>query len=82
MALIETIAPYQVSAPATTLEIQSIRINFNAPIGYAEAICAFKNDAGETQKLVTVEFTAEELSAWGDDDQILAELVKAKLGIQ
>lgn len=81
MALQTTIAEQQIVKTVSKISIDTIIFRFYEGDGYAVASCTFYDADDVFVKADTVEFSENELSGWGPDDNFIVELVKQKFGM-
>jgi len=81
MAIIAPITPKQLYAEAVSIAIDNVIFRFGEGNQYAFCAVAYLDVDGNAISGTQVNLTADELSTWGSDDEVLAELVKEKLGL-
>jgi hypothetical protein len=81
MPIIAPITPKQLYAEAVYIAIDNVIFRFGEGDQYAFCGVAYIDANGNGISGVQVNFTADELATWGSDDEVLAELVKSKLGL-
>lgn len=72
------IGPVATSKPAVQAQIQYVIVNFTDGEDYAQARLNFVDEDGRINVAYDVNFTADELADWGNDDQILLAKALAK----
>lgn len=81
MPIIAPITPRQLYAEAVSIAIDNVIFRFGEGDQYAFCGVAYVDADGSAISGVQVNFTAEDLESWGSDDNVLAEIVKEKLGL-
>ena len=76
--LSQAITPTLTSKPAVLAQIQYVIIHFLEGEQYAEARVNFVDEDGRINIAHDVNFTADELADWGNDDQVLLAKALAK----
>lgn len=80
MALATDITPINVTLPAVNVAVDHITIMFKGN-QYATARISLTDQNGTVVSVWDVEFTAEELAGWGEDDAFVLNAAIVKLGI-
>ena len=80
MPLIQPITPVELAKPAVSISIESVVFRFSGE-SYAFASTALLDEDGKLVESATVSLTSDDLANWGDDDQVLLDIVKTKLGL-
>lgn len=79
MSTLETpITPVATNKPAVKAQIQYVIVNFTDDEDYANARLNFVDEDGRINVAYDVNFTADELADWGNDDQIVLAKALAK----
>jgi hypothetical protein len=60
------------------LYLQSVSIHQHG----AQVICSVVNTTAHLGKTITLDLTADEYNAWGDNDEYIETLVLSKLGLE
>ncbi len=79
--LLTNITPTITAKPATSAQCQYVIVNFADGDNYAIARINFIDEDGRINLAHDVQFTADELENWGNDDSIVLSLALAKLGV-
>ncbi len=79
----QSTSPKALTKPATKVRVITTAIHHEQgsvnPEAYAVSTLRYYDEDGNPLGTVIVGFTAEELSTWGDDDNVLLTLALAKL---
>lgn len=79
MSTLETpITPVATSKLAVKAQIQYVIVNFTDGEDYAHARLNLVDEDGRINVAYDISFTADELTDWGNDDQILVSKALAK----
>jgi hypothetical protein len=79
--LTTNIKPTATAKPAVKAICQYVILSFAEGLDYATARINFADEDGRINVAHDVQFTAEELANWGQDDRIVLSLALAKLGL-
>jgi hypothetical protein len=79
--LTTNIKPTATTKPAVKAICQYVILSFAEGLDYATARINFADEDGRINVAHDVQFTAEELANWGQDDRIVLSLALAKLGL-
>lgn len=74
------ITPQQLYGPATSMELVDVLFGFGPEDKYCTVRVALNDDKGNALKYIAVPMSESELATWGDNDEVLLQLVSAKLG--
>lgn len=81
MPIISPITPKQLYAEAVSIAIDNVIFRFGEGDQYAFCGVTYIDANGNGISGVQINFTADELATWGSDDEVLAQIVKSKLGL-
>lgn len=75
------ITPQQLYGPATSMELVDVLFGFGSEDKYCTVRVALNDNEGNPLKYIAVPLSEAELATWGEDDEVLLNIVKAKLGL-